>query len=95
MFLLLLATTANGHLGLPSHINLKQLHLQIILTEFCSEFHEILAFRQNRACKQEVGHCDLILLYIFPILIILKIMVQLMLYTKFQPNTSGGSGEKK
>ena len=25
----------------------------------------MLAFRQSRACKQEVGHCDLILLKIF------------------------------
>ena len=30
----------------------------------------------------------------FFILIILKIKVQLMLYTKFQPNMSSGSGEK-
>ena len=64
------------------------------MTKFCSAFHEILVFKQNRARKQEVGHCDLILLYIFFILIILKIMVQLMLYTKFQPNISSGSGEK-
>ena len=49
---------------------------------------------QNRARKQEVGHCDLILLYIFFILIILKIKVQLMLYIKFQPNISRGSVEK-
>ena len=72
--------------------------MQITLIEpkFCSAFHEILAFRQkkNRAHKQEVGHCDLILLQIFFILIILKIKVQLMLYTKFQPNISSGSGEK-
>ena len=33
MFLLFLAIDADGHLGLPSHINLKQSHLQIILTE--------------------------------------------------------------
>ena len=43
-----------------SDINLKQLYLQIILIErdykFHSAFHEILAFRQNRAHKQEVGH---------------------------------------
>ena len=63
MFLLVLATVADGHLGLPSHINLKQLHLQINLIEHdYSAFHGILAFRQNRACKQEVGHCDQILL---------------------------------
>ena len=45
--------------------NLKHLHLQFILTEresFCSAFHEILAFRQNRAWVQEVCQCDLILL---------------------------------
>ena len=30
---LLLVTAADSHLGLPSHINLKGLHLQIILTE--------------------------------------------------------------
>ena len=35
------------------------------MTKFCSAFHEILAFRQSRAYKQEVGHCDLILLWIF------------------------------
>ena len=29
----ILATTADGHIGLPSQINLKQLHLQIVLTE--------------------------------------------------------------
>ena len=39
----------------------KTIHLQIILIEFCSAFHEILAFKQNRACKQETGHYDLIL----------------------------------
>ena len=38
---------------------------------------------QNRARKQEVGHCYLILLQIFFHLIILKIKVQLMLYTNF------------
>ena len=64
------------------------------MTKFCSAFHEILAFRQNRACKQELGHCDLILLQIFFILIILKFKVQLMLYIQFQPNISSGSGEK-
>ena len=64
------------------------------MTKFCSAFHEILAFKQNKARKQEVGHCDLILLYIFFILIILKIKVQLMLYIKFQPNISCGSGGK-
>ena len=63
------------------------------MTKFCSVFLEILAFRQNRASKQEVGHCDLILPKIFFILKILKIKVQLMLYTKFQPNISSGSGE--
>ena len=53
-----------------------------------------MAFRQNRARKQEVGHCDLILILIFFILKILKIKVQLRLITKFQPNISSGSGEK-
>ena len=45
-------------------INLNQLHLHIILkvTKFCSTFHEILAFYQKRARKQEIGHCDLMLL---------------------------------
>ena len=43
---------------------------------------------------QEVGHCDLILLQISFILIILKIKLQLMLYTKFQPNILSGSGGK-
>ena len=46
-------------------INLKEVHLQIILIErdkFLFTFHEILVFKQNRAHKQEVGHCDLILL---------------------------------
>ena len=33
MFLLFLATAADRHLGQPSHINLKQLYLQIILIE--------------------------------------------------------------
>ena len=33
MFWLFLATAANSHLGLPSDINSKQLHLQIILIE--------------------------------------------------------------
>ena len=33
MFSLFLATAADGHLELPSHINLKQLYLQIILIE--------------------------------------------------------------
>ena len=33
MFLLVLVTAADGHLGLPSHTNLKDLHLQIILNE--------------------------------------------------------------
>ena len=32
--LLFLVMAAVGHLGLLSHINLKRLHLQIILTEF-------------------------------------------------------------
>ena len=54
----------------------------------------MLAFWQNRTCKQEVGHCDLILLKIFFNLIILKIKVPLMLYTKFQPNVPCGFGEK-
>ena len=66
------------------------------MTKFCSAFHEVLAFRQNRASKQEVGHCDLILLIDFFILIILKIKVQLpgnALYI-IQPNISSGSGEK-
>ena len=61
MFSLFLATATDGHLRLPSHINLKPLHLQIILTDmpkFCSTLQEILASRQNRAHKQEVGHCD-------------------------------------
>ena len=53
-----------------------------------------MAFRQNRARKQEVDHCDLILLLIFFVLQILKIKVQLMPYTKFQPHISSGSGEK-
>ena len=74
-----------------SDINLKQLHLQIILTQqtkFYSAFHEILALKQNKAGKQEVGNCDLILLLIFFfILIISKIKVQLMRYIKFQLNT--------
>ena len=55
MFSLFLATAVDGHLGLPRHIKLTGLHLQIILrngTKFCSAFHEILAFRQNRACTQ-------------------------------------------
>ena len=64
------------------------------MTKFCSAFHEILAFRQNRERQQEVGQCDLILLYMFFILVILKIKVHLMLYTKFQPTISSGSGEK-
>ena len=33
MFSLFLAKAANSHLELPSHINLKQLRLQIILIE--------------------------------------------------------------
>ena len=64
------------------------------MTKFCSTFHVILAFRKNRASKQEFGHCDLILLLIFFILKILKIKKQLMLYTKVQPNMASGSGEK-
>ena len=49
-------------------INLKQVHLQIILTDvtkFCSIFHEVLAFQQNTARKQEVSHYNLILLKFF------------------------------
>ena len=54
---------------------------------FCSPFHAILAFWQNRNHKQEVGHCDLIQLQIFfSILIILKIKGSQRLYTKLQPN---------
>ena len=65
------------------------------MTKFCYAFHEILAFKQNRARKQEVGHYDLMPLRIFFfILIILKIKVQLLTYTKFQPNISSGSGGK-
>ena len=52
----------------------------------------MLAFKQNRARKREVAHCDLILLQIFFILIILKIEVQLMLYAKIKPKISSGSG---
>ena len=33
IFLLFLVTAADGHLGLPSHINLKGLHLQTSLIE--------------------------------------------------------------
>ena len=33
-FLLFLVTAAVGHLGLPSRINLKGFHLEIILIEF-------------------------------------------------------------
>ena len=55
----------------------------------------MLAFKPNKARKQEVGHCDLILLWIFVfILIILKIKVQLMPYTKFRSNKSSGSKGK-
>ena len=46
------------------------------------------------ASTQEVGHCDLILLLIFFILIILKIKVQLMFDSKFQPTILSGSGGK-
>ena len=54
-----------------------------------------MRFGQNKTCKQEVGHCDLILQQIFFfILVILIIKVPLMLYTKFQPNIPCGSGEK-
>ena len=35
------------------------------MTKFCSIFHEILAFKQNRARKQREVHCDLILLQMF------------------------------
>ena len=61
------------------------------MTKFCTAFHEILAFKQNRARKQEVGPnsaAD------FFILIILKIKVQLVLYPNIQPNISSGSGGK-
>ena len=49
MFLLPSVTAADGHLGLPNHINLKGPYLYIILiectvTKFCSVFHEILTF---------------------------------------------------
>ena len=64
------------------------------MTKFCSAFHEILALKQNKTCKEQVGHCDLVLLQILFILIIPEIKVQLMLYTKFQPNISSGSGKK-
>ena len=65
------------------------------MTKYCPAFHQILAFRkQYRARKQKIGHCDLILTYILFILIILNTKVQLILYTKFQPNVSSGSGEK-
>ena len=64
---LITADTAilDGQFVKKGNINLKPIHLQIILielTKFCSAYHEILAFRQNRAREQEVGHCDLILL---------------------------------
>ena len=41
------------------------------MTKFCSLFHDILAFKQNRAPTQEIGYGDLILQYFF-ILVILK-----------------------
>ena len=47
---------------------------------------EILAFLQNWTCKQEVGHCDLILQPIFFHSIILNSKVPFMLNTKYQPN---------
>ena len=59
------AAILDGQFVKKNDINLIQLHLQIILIEhdkFCSAFHETLAFTQNRAHKQEVGDCDLILL---------------------------------
>ena len=43
IFMFSLFLVADGHLGLPSQINLKRLRLQILPTE-CSAFHEILAF---------------------------------------------------
>ena len=93
-----LVTAPDSHLGLPSHINLKQLHYQIILTEcdkFYSVFHKLLAFWQNRTRKQEVGHCDLILLHIFfCIFIVLQIKIPLMFYAKFQPNIPIDSGQE-
>ena len=55
---------------------------------------EILAFRQNWTCKQEVGHCDLILQPIFFHFIILKSKIPFMLLTKYQPNITCHSGEK-
>ena len=41
---------------------------------------------------KEVGHCDLILLRIFFHFDNSEIKVQLILYTKFQPNILSGSG---
>ena len=64
------------------------------LTKICSVFLEILLVSQNWTSKQEVGHCDLILLQIFFILIILKTKVPLMLHTKFQLNIPSHSREK-
>ena len=63
------------------------------MTKFCSAFHEILAFKQIRARKQEVGHCGLILHHIFFILISIIIKVLLILHAKFQPNIPCRSGE--
>ena len=44
-------------------------------------------------CKFSNGHCDLIMLQIFFILISINIKVLLMLHTKFQPNIPSCSGE--
>ena len=53
-----------------------------------------MVFKQNRAHKQEVGHCGLILLQIFFILISINIKVLLIFHTKFQLNIPSHSGEK-
>ena len=53
------------------------------MTKFCSEFHEIMALRQNRVCKQEVGHGDLTFT-------ILKSWSLNMLHMKFEIHGCGG-----
>ena len=52
-----------------------------------------MVFKQNRAHKQEIGHCSLILLQIFFILISINIKVLLIFHTKFQPTIPRHSGE--
>ena len=64
------------------------------MTKFCSAFHKILAFRQNRAHKPEVDPCDLILLQFFFHFDNSENQGPTNALYKTSANISSGSGEK-